>query len=131
MALPVVAIPIRQVRRPPTEDEISVDLEVVFRTYPHWRGHPEYLELPKPDSIPNLDDLVVDQLGRVWVGSYQADPAVARVYHVYDMEEQTLAARVAMPAGVEVLEIGADYVLGITRDALDIEHIVLLDLDSR
>ena len=33
-----------------------------------------------------------------------------------------------MPAGVEALEIGADYVLGITRDALDVERVVLLNL---
>ncbi len=129
--LPSMVIPIRMVRRPPTEDELSVAQEIVFRTYPHWRGHPEYLEIPKPDLIPNLGDLLVDQLGRVWVGSYQADPSAARVYHAYDTRDQSFVARTAMPAGIEVLEIGADYVLGITRDALGIERIALLDLHSR
>ena len=36
-----------------------------------------------------------------------------------------------MPVGVEVLEIGADHVLGITRDDLDVERIVLLNLERR
>ena len=63
----------------------------------------------------------------VWVGSYQADSSAARLYHVYDPAGPFLA-RVSMPAGVEVLEIGADQLLGITRDELDIEQIVLLNL---
>ena len=60
----------------------------------------------------------------VWVGSYQADASATRAYHVYDTEGRLLA-RVATPPGVEVLEIGADYVLGITRDELEVERIVL------
>ena len=93
-------------------------------------GSPEYVRehLPAPDSIPNVDHLVVDDLGMVWVGSYQADPSATRFYHVYDTEGPFLA-RVTMPAGVEVLEIGAGHVLGITRDDLDVERIVLLNLD--
>ena len=84
--------------------------------------------LPAPDSIPNVDHLVVDDLGMVWVGSYQADPSATRFYHVYGTEGPFLA-QVTMPAGVEVLEIGAGHVLGITRDDLDVERIVLLNLD--
>lgn len=37
---------------------------------------------------------------------------------MYDAEGPFLAW-VTMPAGVEILEIGADYVLGITRDDLE------------
>lgn len=73
-------------------------------------------------SVDRLDDL-----GMVWVGSYRADASMTRLYHVYDTEGPFLA-RVTVPAGVEVLEIGADYVLGITRDDLDVERIVLLTL---
>ena len=83
--------------------------------------------LPAPDSIPNVDHLVVDDLGLVWVGSYRAGPAATRLYHVYDPEGPFLA-RTVMPAGVGVLEIGAGHVLGITRDQLGVERVVLLDL---
>ncbi|MDE2796535.1 MAG: hypothetical protein OXL34_17100 [Gemmatimonadota bacterium] len=125
-ALPVATIPIRRVRRPPTDDELAA----AWKTASRWsRNSPEYLRehLPAPDSIPNVDHLLVDDLGTVWVGSYRADASATRLYHVYDPEGPFLV-RVTMPAGVEVLEIGADYVLGITRDALDVERVVLLNL---
>ncbi len=94
------------------------------------RNSPAYLRehLPAPDSIPNVDDLLVDDEGMVWVGSYRADPSAPRLYHVYDTEGRFLA-RVAMPPDVDVLEIGAGHVLGVTRDALDVERVVLLELN--
>ena len=49
------------------------------------------------------------------------------MYHVYDSEGQFLA-RVTMPAGIEVLEIGVGHVLGVTRDELDVERVMLLEL---
>ena len=127
-ALPGMTIPIRNVRRPPTTDELAAAWEAVSA---RWRvGSPEYVRehLPAPDSIPNVDHLVVDDLGMVWVGSYHADASAPRLYHVYDAAGPFLA-RVTMPAGVEVLEIGADHVLGITRDDLDVERVVLLNLE--
>lgn len=63
----------------------------------------------------------------VWVGTYRADPAAPQLYHVYDPEGRLLA-RVTIPGGVEVLEVGADHVLGITRDELDVERVVVLNL---
>ena len=120
------SIPVRHARRPPTADELAVAWEAVSA---RRVGSPEHIRehLPAPDSIPNIDHLVVDHPGMVWVGSYQHDASATRMYHVYDAEGRLLA-RVAMPPGVEVLEIGADYVLGITRDELDVERIVLLTL---
>ncbi len=125
-ALPGVTIPIRHLRRPATADEVAAAWEAAAA---RSVGSPEHLteHLPAPDSIPNVDHLAVDDQGMVWVGSYTADPSAPRLYHVYGPEGRFLA-RVAMPAGVEVLEIGADHVLGLTRDDLDVERIVLLDL---
>ena len=125
-ALPGVTIPIRHLRRPATADEVAAAWEAAAA---RSVGSPEHLteHLPAPDSIPNVDHLAVDDQGMVWVGSYTADPSAPRLYHVYGPEGRFLA-RVTMPAGVEVLEIGAGHVLGITRDELDVERIVLLDL---
>lgn len=124
--LPGAAIPVRHTRRPPTTDELAAAWEAVSA---RRAGSPEHIRehLPAPDSIPNICHLAVDDLGMVWVGSYRADASMTRLYHVYDAEGPFLA-RVTVPAGVEVLEIGADYVLGITRDDLDVERIVLLTL---
>ena len=125
--LPGETIPIRHVRRPPTADELAVAWEEVSA---RRVGSPEYVRerLPAPDSIPNVDHLVVDDMGMVWVGSYQADASATRPYHVYDGEGGRFLARLEMPAGVKVLEIGADYVLGVKRDELEVERVVLLRL---
>ena len=125
--VPGATIRIRHVRRPPTADELTAVWEEVSA---RRVGSPEYVRdrLPAPDSIPNIDHLVVDDPGAVWVASYQADPTVPRLYHVYDPVEGFLA-RVTMPPGLEVLEIGTDYVLGLTRDNLDVERVVLHALD--
>ena len=125
-ALPGVTIPIRNVRRPPTADELATAWQAAST---RSRDSPEYLRehLPAPDSIPNVDDLLVDDEGMVWVGSYRADPSAPRLYHVYDTEGRFLA-RVTMPADLDVLEIGAGHVLGTTRDELDVERVVLLEL---
>ena len=66
-------IPIRNVRRPPTTDELAVAWEAASA---RSRDSPEYLHehLPAPDSIPNVDDLLLDDEGMVWVGSYRGDP---------------------------------------------------------
>ena len=125
-ALPGETIPIRNVRRPPAADELAAAWEVASA---RSRNSPEYLRehLPGPDSIPNVDDLLLDDEGMVWVGSYRADPSAPRLYHMYDSEGPFLA-RVTMPAGIEVLEIGVGHVLGVTRDELDVERVVLLEL---
>lgn len=125
-ALPRVTIPIRNVRRPPPADELAAAWEAAST---RSRDSPEYLRehLPAPDSIPNVDDLLVDDEGMVWVGSYRADPSAPRLYHVYDTEGRFMA-RVAIPADLDVLEIGAGHVLGTTRDELDVERVVLLEL---
>ncbi|MYH52310.1 MAG: hypothetical protein F4139_05090 [Gemmatimonadetes bacterium] len=120
---PGTSIAVRHARRPPTADEFAAAWEAVSA---RRVGSPEHIRehLPAPDSTPNIDHLVVDHPGMVWVGSYQHDRSATRLYHVYDTEGRFLA-RVTMPAGVEALEIGADYVLGITRDELEVERIVL------
>ncbi len=127
-ALPGVTIPIRNVRRPPTTDELAAAWEAASDRGMS-RNSPAYLRehLPAPDSIPNVDDLLVDDEGMVWVGSYRADPSAPRLYHVYDAEGRFMA-RVAIPADLDVLEIGAGHVLGTTRDELDVERVVLLEL---
>ncbi|MDE0132324.1 MAG: hypothetical protein OXQ32_08720, partial [bacterium] len=123
-----VSISIRNVRRPPTADELAAAWEAASDRRLN-RDRVGYLKthLPSPDSIPNLEDLVVDDLGMVWVGSYHLGSSAPQWYDVYDTQG-LLLARVAIPTGVEVLEIGSDYVLGITRDDLGVERIVLLNL---
>jgi hypothetical protein len=40
----------------------------------------------------------------------------------------TVVARVSVPAGVKLVEIGSDYVLGVAKDRDDVESIVMYGL---
>jgi hypothetical protein len=56
---------------------------------------------------------VVDSEGAEWI--------------VLDDQGQTVA-RVQTPPGVMVLEIGSDYIVGLSRDELDVESVSLYRL---
>jgi hypothetical protein len=56
---------------------------------------------------------VVDSEGAEWI--------------VLDHQGQTVA-RVQTPPGVMVLEIGSDYIVGLSRDELDVESVSLYRL---
>jgi len=53
----------------------------------------------------------------------------AAVWLVFDPAGRLLG-EVEMPAGLEVFEIGEDYVLGLVRDDLDVERLMLHPLTA-
>jgi hypothetical protein len=98
-----------------------------------------------PDSFPGFGRLLADELGHVWVmrfpevdGPYSSwviagyrgttvetkDP----VWRVQSLRSDAFA-EVTTPRGFYPLEIGADYLLGIVKDELDVESVVMLPLD--
>jgi hypothetical protein len=74
--------------------------------------------LPVPEARPSYAALKVDALRYVWVGEYPwmglvgVPPRVPRVFTVFDPQARRLGD-VEVPDGLEVLEIGEDYVLGV------------------
>ncbi len=86
-------------------------------------------DFPMPDTLPALAEWSSDALGHLWVRMYQpqADPGPDR-WVVLDREGTTLGS-VQMPAGLEVYEIGADYVIAHATDDLDVEHVQVWPLD--
>jgi hypothetical protein len=62
----------------------------------------------------------------VWSDGYYEDPAGSE-WAVLSARGRALA-RVRMPPGVFVLEIGEDYVLALRRVDLDVESVVMLRL---
>ncbi|MEZ4425454.1 MAG: hypothetical protein R3E98_18800 [Gemmatimonadota bacterium] len=94
-----------------------------------------------PSHYPRLGRLLVDRTGALWVMAYPAvqDPVYSwRFSAVRGFEVEEGGARwrvldptgrplatVRTPPGVFPLEIGSDYVLGLTKDAYDVEAVVL------
>ena len=96
------------------------------------------------DTFPAIGRLLTDRGGNLWIMAYPipnhgiasyslvwsegyyADPAGSE-WAVLSSRGRALA-RVRMPPGVFVLEIGEDYVLALRRDDLDVESVVMLRL---
>lgn len=80
-----------------------------------------------PDSLPPYGQLVLDARGHLWLGPHPASLRQDSPYKVYNPEGGFVAA-VAFPGRFRIEEIGEDYVLGVLRDALDVEQVVLYEL---
>jgi hypothetical protein len=67
--------------------------------------------------VPNIADAAAD-------GSFGYQPLVPSIWNVFDRQGRW-TGDVTMPARFLPTEIGADYVLGIARDADNVETVVM------
>ena len=67
---------------------------------------------------------MIDPADHLWVADFvrPADEVVR--WSVFDTYGTQVATAVT-PASLDVLEVGHDYVLGVTRDELDVEYVQL------
>jgi len=94
--------------------------------------------LKSPPHVPAVQDLEVDALGNVWLEEYRPPGPRSRTiarqrgidieagpsrWVVLDPEGRLLGS-VLLPVGLDVHEIGADYVLGLRRDELGVQYVV-------
>src|SRR5690606_17712139 len=88
-----------------------------------------WAEVPKPVRYPYWGSAIVDLAGNLWVSSY-GSPSAPRVWTVFDTEGRRIS-QVQLPPKLRVTEIGADYVLGVEQDDLDVEYVRLYPLTRR
>ncbi len=97
------------------------------------RSSPAWIEavtdVPLPAVLPAFKELVGDATGLIWVREY-GWPVDLNRWTVYDVSGVPVA-RAQLPAGLRVMEIGRDYVLGVHRDEDDVETIHLHSLTRR
>jgi hypothetical protein len=79
-------------------------------------------KMPKAKELPAFGALAVDADGNLWVSEGRALPADPIVADVFDPSGKLLGA-VAMPPGFAPSEIGRDYVLGVWKDDVGLEHV--------
>ena len=84
-------------------------------------------DLPHGTHVPPYGAVHVDERGFTWVQDYDDRINPAGGWSVYDREGR-IAARIRLPAALRVHHIGEDFVLGIERDDLDVEHVRLYAL---
>jgi hypothetical protein len=85
------------------------------------------LALPRPTYLPPYSTIAADTAGTLWAGlSFPGDTAsVLRGVR----PDGSPVADIVLPAGVSVIEVGMDYVLGMLEDETGELHVVVLRLD--
>lgn len=90
-----------------------------------WRSF--YAAMPRPETLPAYDAIKVDALGHVWLQdwrpSWERGP---RRWTVLDPDGRWLGS-FTLP-DIDVHDIGADYILGVRKDELDVEYVELYAL---
>jgi hypothetical protein len=84
-------------------------------------------QLPRHTTRPAFADLYIDRPGNLWIQESEAAGAERRRWQVFG-PEGVLVASVEGPGGLEILDIGEDYLLGTLRDALGVEQVLLYRL---
>ena len=82
-----------------------------------------YQDLPVPDRRPAYADVKVDPTGAIWLRPFVApnEGGGPETWQVLGPDGAWLGG-VEIPADLSVMDIGMDYVLGVYRDELDVEH---------
>lgn len=129
----------------PSADVPGEDAWTRFRKILMKRGEAGLLKrlqgLPDRDRVPQIGGLLIDSRGLLWVKRYEptADalyvkegnalgPTTGGMWRVFRRDGQ-LVARVRMPEGVAPLQIEDDRILGLSRDELDVQRVVVHRLE--
>ena len=123
--------------RAPTPDEVATYIEArVAESVPREtesekaRLRRQYQSVPVAEHIPVFASIMSDAVSHLWVGEYEfsAEERPPRLWTVFDPEGGVLGL-VETPEGLFIHEIGEDYVLGTTWDALYVEYVQVWPLE--
>ena len=84
--------------------------------------------MPLVDSYPAFEAILADRIGYLWVREYRMFGEGDPVWTVFDPQGR-IQGLVETPAGLNVFEIGEDYVLGSAEDELGVEYVQVWALD--
>lgn len=82
-----------------------------------------YGETPIRERMPAYRRLLVDASDNVWAERYREDTSGPSTWTIFDASGQA-AGSLTVPAGARLLSAGADRVLAVQRDEMDVEHVV-------
>jgi hypothetical protein len=84
-------------------------------------------EMQMPDVMPAYSTVHADSEGNLWVQDYRAEGETHTRWTVFDRNGRAIA-RVSGPDEFTVLDIGPDWIVGLSRDELEVEHVGLYRL---
>lgn len=86
-------------------------------------------EMPTPPTFPAYHLVRADDEANVWVQAYPIPPQTQARWAVFD-STGVLLGEIDLPVGLDPKHIGPDFILGVWRDAFEVEHVQLYDLDK-
>jgi hypothetical protein len=84
-------------------------------------------EIPVPETFPAYQKVLIDEEINIWVREYTLPGAAQATWAVFD-STGVLLGRLAAALRFEPYDIGSNYVLGLWRDADDVEHVRMYEL---
>ena len=123
-------IPIGHERLRATQDDFSFVMNRELQAFPDEVRSIEarrYDDMPRRDLLPTLAGLLTDDEGRIWVRRQLRPDDPRRLWAVIGPDDSS-RFEVRTPDGATVLEAGADYIVAVTRNELDIEIVVVHEL---
>ena len=86
-------------------------------------------EHPGPDTLPAFDDVIDDALGDTWIQTFRSPADTGPERWIVLGPEGAARGTVLLPSGIDVYEIGEDWILGRWTDDFDVEHVRVWGLD--
>ena len=90
----------------------------------------DFQEIPLPETFPAFAAATADLVDHLWVRQYElpGEGGPNPVWTVFDPGGRVLGF-VETPAGLDIYEIGEDYILGLATDELGVEYIQVWSLE--
>lgn len=100
-----------------------------IRRYVELTDGPVYSDMPIPETIPAFgESLLVDDEGWLWAQVYEWDPTQRPAWLVFESNGRAHGS-ISTPVGLDIHQIGRDFILGVWKDELDVEHVRKYRLD--
>ena len=115
----------------PSQEDMDALFDLMLGNLPdaaRARARSMLLDLPLLESFPAFEEILADRVGYLWVREYRKFGEEDAVWTVFDPEGR-VQGLVETPAGLNVFEIGEDYVLGSAQDELGVEYVHVWGLD--
>lgn len=117
-------VPREHIRSEDLEEGISdMRRALVREDAPDVEGYLQQVRRAKRrDFYPAFDGLFSDNIGNVWIGEYKVNAVGNCRFTVFEPNGAPIAT-VEVPRSITVVDIGSDYIVGVARDALDVEQV--------
>lgn len=111
-------------------DRFMDSLRMLAVGNPEMQWVVEMLDITPPqDSMPAYEGFTVDSEGNLWVADARRPNTPTPSWNVFGHEGVWLG-HVEGPTGLRVTDIGRDYLLGLWRDEMEVEHVMLYALEK-